>query len=251
MKYSLRRFLKGIPAKRIEDLTNKMFDDWVIQLQKEGAHAPTINGYLRITLAMTKYFKKHGVPIKKLDEIMVDKLKEEPARRTFFTEEQINRVLAVSNDMQWLMISLSFRCGFRINELLHLRLSDFNGRQCKFIGKGRKLREVWITEEIEQRLADWVRDYGVTDYIFESSQREGQPFCKVGARRIMQRAFEKAGVEGFHPHALRHSFATNICRNGAPLPIAQKMLGHARITTTEVYVHSFDGRLDEFFEKYA
>ena len=251
LRYSMRRFLRGVPAKRLEDLTNAMFDNWVKEMQANGAHGRTINGYLRFTLAMTRFYRRRGMVIKGLNESAVERVKEMPPNRTFFTEEQINQVLAVADDFQWLLISLSFRCGFRITELSRLRLENFDGRKCNFIGKGRKAREVWITPEIEERLADWIEKNDITDWLWPSSQRAGMPYSNVWTRVQMRLAFEKAGVPGFHPHALRHSFATNICRNGAPLPVAQRMLGHSRITTTELYVHSFDGRLEEFFDKYS
>lgn len=251
LRYTVKRFVGWTSARRLEDITNQMLDDWVTALQSQGAHGRTINGYLRFIIAMTRFFKRRGTRIKGLNEGAVERVKETPADRTFYTEEQIDRVLAVSDEFQWLLISLSFRCGFRISELAHLRLENFNGRQCKFIGKGRKIREVWITEEIKTRLTEWVEERGVADWLWESMQRPDKPLSTEWIRRRMKLAFEKAGIPGFHPHALRHSFATNICRNGAPLPVAQRMLGHARIATTELYVHSFDGRLGEFFDKYA
>ena len=66
----------------------------------------------------------------------------------------------------------------------------------------------------------------------------------------MTRAFERAGYYGFYPHSLRHSFATNLCDSGAPMVVTQKMLGHSNLGTTERYVHTFDGRLKEYFERY-
>lgn len=251
MRYSMKRFLSGVPAKRLEDLTNAMLDGWVAEMQANGAHGRTINGYLRFILAMTRFYRRRGVKIRGLNEDAVELVKEMPAERKFYTEEQINQVLALSDDFQWLLISLAFRCGFRISELAHLRLDNFNGRRCNFIGKGRKNREVWITKEIEERLSDWIEENGVTDWLWKSRQKPDTPLSNNWIRKRMRLAFESAGITGFHPHSLRHSFATNICRNGAPLPVAQRMLGHSRIATTELYVHSFDGRLEEFFDKYA
>ena len=55
---------------------------------------------------------------------------------------------------------------------------------------------------------------------------------------------------GMVEHSLRHSFATDLVENGAPLPVAKEMLGHANVATTERYVHSFEGHLNEYFNRY-
>lgn len=250
-EYSIKRFVRDTQVKRIEDVTNAIVDDWIARMVNAGIGGATINGYLSFVVAMMRHFDEQGVVARKFNPKLVKKVKCPPTKRVFFTEDQIKQVLAVSDDFQWLLISLCFRCGFRITELTELRLDNLDGRRITFIGKGRKNREVWISEEIEERLAEWIAVRKATDWIWESSQRPGSHYSTQWVRISMRRAFQKAGISGFHPHALRHSFATNICAKGAPLPVAQRMLGHSRITTTELYVHSFDGRLEEFFDKYS
>ena len=66
----------------------------------------------------------------------------------------------------------------------------------------------------------------------------------------MTLAFLNAGFEGFYPHVLRHSFATNLQRRGASVAEIKEMMGHSSIATTERYLHEFEGRMEELFEKY-
>lgn len=147
------------------------------------------------------------------------------------------------------MIQLCFECGFRISELRSLRLDDIDGNKVTFIGKGSKLREVYMSDETRSKLDCWIQAERVDDYLWANSR--GGPICVEEIRHRLQKPFYKAGFTNFHPHALRHSFATNICSNGAPLPIAQRMLGHKHITTTERYVHTFDNHLSDYFSEYA
>ena len=63
--------------------------------------------------------------------------------------------------------------------------------------------------------------------------------------------FLRAGFEGFYPHALRHSFATNLQMKGATVSEIKEMIGHSSVATTERYLHGFDGRLKELFDRYG
>ena len=69
-------------------------------------------------------------------------------------------------------------------------------------------------------------------------------------RRRLREPFYAAGFTDFYPHALRHSFATHLQQRGASVAEIKEMLGHESIATTERYLHSFDGKLEQLFNKY-
>ena len=66
----------------------------------------------------------------------------------------------------------------------------------------------------------------------------------------MRKVFEKAGYDNFYPHALRHTFGTDIQKQGATLLEMQQMLGHARAETTERYIHGLEGEQEKLFKHY-
>lgn len=243
--------LREMDIDAIEQITNSDIMRWVTTQTKRGCSGRTINHRLINFIAMVRYFQDMGIGFPDLKITLITKVNEVPPRRVYYTREQINKVLQYSDRLEWLLISLSYDCGLRISELRNLRLSNFNGRCIRFIGKGSKAREAYISEETRARLDDWIKSEGVTDYIWaRKSSRTGKPLIEDDMRYRMRKAFERAGFFDFYPHSLRHSFATNICDNGAPLAVAQKMLGHASVRTTERYVHSFDGHLREYFDQY-
>ena len=78
----------------------------------------------------------------------------------------------------------------------------------------------------------------------------GEPPTVNTVRQRLCSAFEWVGFEGFYPHALRHSFATNLQSKGASVEEIKEMMGHSSIATTERYLHGFEGRMEELFDKY-
>ena len=105
-----------------------------------------------------------------------------------------------------------------------------------------------MSAEARERLDDWIKSQGIDGYLWPG--RSNGHISVDEARIMMRHAFTAAGFDNFYPHALRHSFATDIVNNGAPLEIAKEMLGHSNLATTERYVHSFDGHLESFFDQY-
>lgn len=115
-----------------------------------------------------------------------------------------------------------------------------------------EVREAYISEETKERLNDWIRRERITDYLWEmeTATKVRHLLSVEEIRYRMRKPFYKAGFVNFHPHALRHSFATDIVEHGASLEITKEMLGHANVTITERYVHNFEGRLSEYFDQY-
>lgn len=236
----------------IEDLTNQVVEQWIKEQNQRGCSGRTINNRLKVLKTALMFFHGEGIATPAFNPMMVPKIRELPPRHKFYTEEQIKEVLALAKPFEWLVISLTYDCGFRISELRNLRLCNIDGQMITFIGKGLKKREVYISLETKKKLDAYIEFNHITDYLWigERGNAERKPITVEGIRQRMTKAFERAGYYGFYPHALRHSFATNLCSSGAPLVVTQKMLGHQNIETTERYVHSFDGHLKEYFNRY-
>lgn len=250
-RWFISEFLKEIKAESIEELSNFEINKWIRGQVKRGCGGVTINGRICHLKVALKYFHEVGVATPELKMVLVPKVPELPPRRKFYSQAQIDKVLELAKPFEWLLISLCYDCGFRISELRNLRLSNIEGQKICFVGKGFKRREVYMSKETKDRLDAYIKFYGVNDYIFvgERFNRE-RPLTVEGLRQRMTRAFERVGFEGFYHHSLRHSFATNLCRSGAPIVVTKEMLGHSKLETTERYVHTFEGRLKEYFNKY-
>ena len=243
-------FLKTIKIDSLSELSNKHINEWIAEQTARGCSGRTINSRLVNLVAMLRYFQDMGISFPKLKLRLIIKCKEQPPRRVYYTREQIEQVLRYADHLEWLLIKLCFDCGLRISELRNLRLMNLNGRMVTFIGKGSKARESYMSKEAKTRLDDWIQRNRISDFIWVRTPGKNEPMSVEDIRYLMRKPFYQAGFKNFYPHALRHSFATDIQKHGASLMETKEMLGHARIETTERYVHSLEGHLEYFFDKY-
>jgi len=249
-RWICREFLKTIKIDSLSELSNKHINEWIAEQTARGCSGRTINSRLVNIVAMLRYFQDMGISFPKLKLRLIIKCKEQPPRRVYYTREQIEQVLRYADHLEWLLIKLCFDCGLRISELRNLRLMNLNGRMVTFIGKGSKARESYMSKEAKTRLDDWIQRNRISDFIWVRTSGKNEPMSVEDIRYLMRKPFYQAGFKNFYPHALRHSFATDIQKHGASLMETKEMLGHARIETTERYVHGLEGHLEYFFDKY-
>jgi integrase/recombinase XerD len=157
------------------------------------------------------------------------------------------------------LIEVLYATGLRVSELVGLRLTDVRLDQgyVQCLGKGRKERIVPLGDEA----ASWVRRYLAESRPALVRTRES-PWLFVNARgggRLTRSGFWKllrahglaAGVRGpLSPHVLRHSFATHLLERGADLRAIQAMLGHADLSTTQIYTHVLEARLRHVYDTF-
>ena len=249
-RWICREFLKTIKIDSLSELSNKHINEWIAEQTARGCSGRTINSRLVNLVAMLRYFQDMGISFPKLKLRLIVKCKEQPPRRVYYTREQIEQVLRYADHLEWLLIKLCFDCGLRISELRNLRLMNLNGRMVTFIGKGSKARESYMSKEAKNRLDDWIQRNRISDFIWVRTPGKNEPMSVEDIRYLMKKPFYQAGFKNFYPHTLRHSFATDIQKHGASLMETKEMLGHARIETTERYVHGLEGHLEYFFDKY-
>ena len=249
-RYVLRRFAIMTELEDLRELSNEMFDGFVEMELKSGVSCCSVNAYSAVVIAMVRFCIESGMRIP-LKISMIKKLNGERTERKFYMAEEIERVLLVCDFETGLMIRLMFETGMRIAELVRLRVFDFEGRRLSFVGKGRRLREAYVSKETFDLLSEYIGKNCVKDFLWGSRTLNGEPPTVATIRKRLKKAFLEAGFEGFYPHALRHSFATKLQMRGASVEEIKEMIGHSSIATTERYLHGFEGKLEELFEKYG
>jgi integrase/recombinase XerD len=156
------------------------------------------------------------------------------------------------------ILELAYASGLRLSELKNLRLEQlhFDAGFINVIGKGNKERVVPVGRKAVEALNRYLsasRPKLVTPRspatVFLT--RRGTPFASVTLWLRIKRRVQRAGVErNITPHMLRHSFATHLLEHGADLRVIQELLGHASISTTEIYTHVTRNRLREIHRKF-
>jgi integrase/recombinase XerD len=157
------------------------------------------------------------------------------------------------------LIEVLYATGLRVSELIHLRAGDLNleAGYLSCMGKGHKQRIVPIGEEATNWLAAYIRDGRPillgkrgSPWLFVSAKR-GTGLSRVGFWKILKTYGRKAGLSRtLSPHVLRHSFATHLLEHGADLRAIQMMLGHADLSTTQIYTHVLEARLRAVYDRF-
>ena len=144
------------------------------------------------------------------------------------------------------MLEVLYSCGLRVSELTSLQMSrvDLIDGVVKVVGKGNKERIIPIGRQACDSIDDYLSHYrsgiiplpGHEDVLFLG--RQGRKMTRQMAFTMLKRSVISAGIrKNVSPHTFRHSFATHLIEAGADLRAVQEMLGHAQITTTEIYTH--------------
>ena len=158
------------------------------------------------------------------------------------------------------LIELLYATGLRVSELITLRPGDVNleASYLTCTGKGEKQRIVPMGDEA----ADWVRRYlrdarpallgkRSSPRLFVNARRGGPGLTRVGFWKILKAYGRTARVSpGLSPHMLRHSFATHLLERGADLRAIQMMLGHADLSTTQIYTHVLQQRMRAVYDRF-
>src|SRR5262249_8366403 len=147
-----------------------------------------------------------------------------------------------------------YATGLRVSELIGLRVDGVNIEAgfVRCMGKGSKERIVPLGAAAAQAVLTYLRSRRVvkpTNYLFLNNR--GQKLSRMGFWKILRGCAIRAGItKRLTPHVVRHSFATHLLERGADLRAVQTMLGHANISTTEIYTHVARERLKEIYKSY-
>jgi integrase/recombinase XerD len=178
----------------------------------------------------------------------VDELLEQPARRST-PEAKRDRA----------MLELLYATGMRVTELVSLDVSNLNldprSPYVRCLGKGAKERTIPIHDQALEALVEYLDEARPLLLRNPAEQalfvnRRGERLTRQGFWLILKGYARSANLsEDITPHTLRHSFATHMLRGGMPLRNVQEMLGHANISTTQVYTHLTSDHVREVYEK--
>lgn len=172
------------------------------------------------------------------------------------TDDQVAQVWAVIGsvrDRAW--FALLWRGGLRVGELVGLRLDDLlaaptdsQPARVRVLGKGQKERLVLLSADAYAVLAAWLGQRPASDVRHVFLNDRGQPLTVSGIEWLLHQYGQQAGVT-LTPHQLRHTFARQVTEAGMPITSLSKLLGHAQITTTQIYTAGADPQLAQAYQQ--
>ncbi len=247
----------------VESIGRADLEAFVRDLLSEGLAPRSVARFV----AGVRGFFKHLVSDGRLAASPADDLRASrpwPSLPKLLTMDEVDRLLGQPDPTtpagirDKAMLELLYATGLRVGELVSLRAADLHlaAGYLTCIGKGAKERLVPVGDEA----ARWIRRYvdearpGLTRrrnpaQVFVNAR--GGPLTRVGVWKILKAHGRAAALpRGFSPHVLRHSFATHLLERGADLRAIQMMLGHADLSTTQIYTHVLETRMRAIYDRY-
>ncbi len=233
------------------DITSQYLNDFFKLLNELGLvgssaarYFSSLKGFF-LYLILNKYILKN--PIEKVSAPKVSK-----KLPGVLDVSEIEKILSIPdiNDKLGLrdkaILELFYACGTRVSELINLKVNDLflNDEVIRVLGKGSKERLIpigtsainWVKEYLTKSRPLLMKKMKSENYLFLNSR--STKLSRMGVWKIIDRYVKEADIKkDVHPHTFRHSFATHLLEGGADLRAVQEMLGHADISTTQIYTH--------------
>lgn len=233
----------------------------------EGLSAATQAYHLIALRGFLRYLARRK--IQSLDPSLVDLPRFHRPKLTFLHVDEIDRIISeidLDNEnglRDRAIFELLFSTGLRVSELTRLNRTDLDLVRLEFSvrGKGQKDRPVYISHSAAKAVQAYLEARGDSLPALFLNNSTNKPLANTSGnfrrlsprsiQRIINKYVKKAGItKHVTPHTLRHSFATDLLMNGADLRAVQSLLGHADISTTQIYTHVTDAHLKAVHDKF-
>ncbi|MEK7552562.1 MAG: site-specific tyrosine recombinase/integron integrase [Patescibacteria group bacterium] len=252
----LRLLIKFGNLREPADFTTEVIREFRLWLNRRNLKKNTQNYHLIALRTFLKYLATRGLSV--LSPNNIELAKTSRRELDLINPDELARLFRAPDEKtptgrrDRAILELLFSTGLRVSELCALNRDSFDWRQgeCSIKGKGDKIRLVFLSETSKQILKAYL----------DKRQDLAEPlFVGPKATRLTARSIERlvafyarqAGiVKKVTPHTLRHSFATDLLRNGADLRAVQLLLGHSSISTTQIYTHITDRELHSIHQKF-
>lgn len=256
-RYALNSIVRSLGNVDIENLTLEDIREWREKSLKHCSQI-TLRNYIVCLRCVLLYLSRTGVPCVSYELITVPKRERKVPK--VICPEDVERLIescgckgmsAERSARNKLIFSLLYASGIRVSELVALNRSDLRDGRFTVVGKGGKPRLCFYDDRTNLLLAEYLR-----------LRKDGLPalFVTYGTtlsrmspgdvRKTFRNAGRRTGIEGLHPHTLRHSYATSLMSAGMHIYTLSRLMGHSSIQTTQQYLHVTDPILQEEYQRY-
>lgn len=246
---ALHSLLKAVSDIPVELMTYELVIQWKVDMDRRGMAASTIGGNLSKLREVLKYLRKHHHTVIDPRDIELPKIIIKEPDYLDHTEV-LEMIDGATRPRDRAMIALLFSSGGRISEVLNLNWDDIQDNQAVVLGKNSK----YVTLYVDAVALRYLTEYRASrkdriPAIFISSQMRRMTVQR--AEQVVAQISGELGIEKkVTPHTFRHSYATDLLKNGADIRTVQELLHHSNITTTMRYLHLTDKRKAENYDKY-
>lgn len=242
------------------ELTRRDLREWLIDLAGQNLSENSKRRVVSALRGFYKFLQFDGHIVKNPAEDLIAPQKGSYLPN-FLNQSDIENLLAVPDISTEIglrdraLLELMYACGLRVSEAADLKLSDADIDQgiLTCTGKGNKTRRI----PMGKSAVEWLKNYLVVRHEKENVEinnifvgSSGKPINRQTIFKFIKKYAEQINLQDVSPHTLRHSFATHLIQNRADIRSVQQMLGHADISTTQIYTHITDAHLRKTYEKF-
>ncbi len=229
-------FIAYLKNNDVEKVTPKILEEFYRYAQKELDYGYSM---MKQLLASVKFLYQ-DVLKKDIDFDFNIKMKKPSTIPEVLSVEEVQRLLnSFTNIKHKAIFTLCYSAGLRLGEILNIKISDIDSDRMQIRisqAKGKKDRYSLLSPKVLELLRKYVSEYKPSEYLFEG--QKGGKYSSSSVQQLMRRHRKKANIKKkATPHTLRHSFVTHLLDNGTDIRFIQELLGHAHISTTQIYTH--------------
>lgn len=248
--------------KSIRQITKQDIIDVLKKLQIENLSNSSINHFVTTLRSFYKFLIINDI-VKENIMDFISSPKREKHLPKVLSETEIDKLLNIPltdafSYRNKAILELMYATGIRVSELINLKVNDIdlNMALLKTLGKGSKERIIPLGDYALKHLKIYISEYrpllikrNLTDYLFLNNH--GNKLTRQGLFKILDKIAREQGIKTeISPHVLRHSFATHLLNGGADLRSIQELLGHSDISTTQIYTHISNQKLNEDYHNF-
>ena len=257
----LKKFCVILKNKNIKKITRQDIQKYINEINKTQSPR-SISRNISTLKSFFKYLKLNKIiNINPMDQINNPKMKKTLPK--VLSEEEINKLLEIKlqTDFDYrnkAMLELMYSSGLRVSELINLNVNDIDleNDTVKIFGKGSKERIIPLNDYAKEALKEYIMvhrkelfKHGENNYLFLNNH--GNKMTRQGFFKLLQKISKEKKIKTeFSPHTLRHSFATHLLKYGADLRSIQELLGHSDISSTQIYTHVTNEKLENDYKEY-
>lgn len=258
----LKSYLQLQGIENIREVSETSLNSYVLFLEKEGKAASTISRSIASLKGFFEYCQKHGT----IERDPAERLKPPKVEKKFpqvLTIEEMQKLMdgpdlsTSKGKRDRAMLELLYATGIRVSELISLKMPEVNlsmeyvicheKAKDRIIPFGKQAKEA-LENYLDGARASMIGDQE-SEYLFVNCS--GNVMSRQGFWKLIKHYAEKAGIEKeITPHTFRHSFAAHLLQNGADVQSVQKMMGHADVSTTQMYLEMQAGNVREVYRQF-
>jgi len=252
-------FLEKINISSADKIDYQTVLDYLTKLKKKGLAPSTISRNVAAIKTFHKFLVQEGVT-ENFPTVNIKFPKVPRKLPKVFSVDEIVKLLEQPHGQvpaslrDKAILEALYGAGIRVSELVHLNVDDidFESGYIRVFGKGSKERIVPVGSYALEAISEYIKKGRIKLIKGHHSEalflnQHGKRLTRQGCWKILNKYAKQAGLENIHPHSLRHSFATSLLQAGADLRSVQEMLGHADISTTQIYTHVTREHLKEVY----